>query len=147
MHKDVSQLQVPVHHLHVVNRFETLHDLEKDQPGFCLSEMSTLLLQVVEVTRIAVLEDEVKIVASFYEVFETNYIRTLYFCQNCNFILKVRKQAGVQSLALDNLASEQLTGVFFEMAEVHCPELPLPYEVIVENIIANCFHSEFNVVN
>ena len=116
-----------MHHLLLVNFFESVHQLPEYYPGLKLSEPpSAQVLQVLDVARIAQFHDQIESVLGALYVVEADDILIVDFRQDVDLILEVVEQPRCQTLLLYDLHSKVLFVVIFHVAPVHSAKLSLP---------------------
>lgn len=141
MDEDVSELEIAVHHLLLIDLLESRHQLLKDDPCLQLSEASpTELFEVLEVAAIAKLHDQVKIILCPRNVVQLYHMWTLDFCQDVDLVFEVVEETGCETRLLDDLYSEALLGIVLFAASVHLAELPLAERFGVNQIIRDRLH-------
>ena len=87
-----------MHHLLLIDLFEARHELLKDQPGLQLREStSPKLLQVVEVSSVTEIHEQIEVVLCALNVMKTDYVRTRYFRQDVYLVLQVVEQPWSQA--------------------------------------------------
>ena len=105
--EDVGQLEVPVHHLLLVDLFEARHQLLKDHSCLKFGEAAASdFLEVVEVAGVAEVHEEVEVVLGPLDVVQPDYVRTLYFRQNVDLVLQIVEQPRRQTRFLYHLHRE-----------------------------------------
>ena len=98
-----------MHHLLLINFFESVNQLSNDYTGLKLGEpASSELLQVFDVSSVAEFHNEIKSVLCALNVMQADYIRTIDFRQDVDLILEVAEQSRRKTFFLDNLNREIL---------------------------------------
>lgn len=62
MNEDVCELKVPMHNLLLVDLFEAINKLLKNDASFELLELASQVLQFLKITSIAILHDQVEVI-------------------------------------------------------------------------------------
>lgn len=87
VHEDVSQFEVSMHDLVLVEGLEGVEDLEEELDGFLLGERLVLLEVLGEVALVAVLQDEVEVVGGLLDVVELDDISVIAGLEHLDLIL------------------------------------------------------------
>jgi hypothetical protein len=72
-------------HVHIVESLDTFHDLAEEVTSLLLGEMTTNLPQLIQVSSITVLGEQVEVVLSLLNVTQADHMGRLNLAQNCNF--------------------------------------------------------------
>ena len=106
MDEDVRQLHVSVQYVHCVNRLEPLYNLTQQIPRFLLREATSQLAQVIKVSTIAVLHEEVEIIHGLLDIVEADHVWAADSRQDSYLALEILLKQRIQIGLLDDLASE-----------------------------------------
>ena len=88
MHEDVSELEISVHNLILDEGSESVEDLNKEFDGFLLVEDLFLFQISRQVAFIAILQNEVEVVGSFFDVVELDDVTIVACFKDLYFVLK-----------------------------------------------------------
>lgn len=68
INKNISKFQVPMHHIHLIDRLEPFNNLTQKESSFLFVESASYFSQMLKVTTIAVLHEQVKVVNCFLDI-------------------------------------------------------------------------------
>lgn len=88
MHEDISELEISVHNLIFDEGSESVEDLNKELDGFLLVEDLFLFQISRQVAFIAILQNEVEVVGSFFDVVELDDVTIVACFKDFYFVLK-----------------------------------------------------------
>ena len=124
MDQNVRKFNITMHDLLLVYLFESGDYLLEDDACLDLGEVAAShFLQVFEVPAVAQLHDQVEVILGALQVFETNNIGAVDFCQDVYFIFYVVEQSRGETLLLDHFHCIVHVCIVFSVASVHLPEL------------------------